>query len=131
MRIQYHSRMVNGHRHIWDVLKLVEMTRDFPVKNVALSDIKELDEDYWYDGDSPPPTPRSVAVHAMLIQACDMDYPIILDSKGRIMDGMHRCCRALIEKREHIQAVQFESDPEPHYIDEPFENLPQDAPVSL
>jgi len=131
MRQQYHSRMVDGRRYIWDVNRLVEMTRDFPVQNVLLSDVEDLDEDYWYDENSPAPTPRSVSVHAMLISQCDFQHPIILDAQGRIMDGMHRCCRALIEKRKSIQAVRFEVNPEPHYIDVPFEDLPNDEPVTL
>lgn len=102
MRQQYHSRMVDGRRYIWDVNWLIEQAQGLPANEIALCDIQELDEDYWYDDDSPPATPRSVAVHAMLIGQSDLDYPIILCSKGRVMDGMHRCCKALIEKRETI-----------------------------
>ncbi len=91
MRQQYHSRLINGQRCIWDVNKLVEAARDFPIKDISLSDIQELDEEYWYDEDSPPATPRSIAIHAMLISKCDLAHPIILCSQGRVMDGMHRC----------------------------------------
>ena len=131
MRKQYHSRVVNGQRYIWDVHKLVEASREFPVKDIPLGSIKELDGNHWYDSGSKPPTPREVAVHAKLIQECDMRYPIILSADSHVMDGMHRCCRALIEKAQFIKAVQFAVDPEPDYIDVALEDLPNDKPVTL
>ncbi|MFK7840405.1 MAG: hypothetical protein AB8B83_08760 [Bdellovibrionales bacterium] len=131
MRQQYHSRMVGHQLYIWDVQKLVEAAHGLAVAHIALNDIKELDEDYWYDAKSLPATPRSVAVHAMLMSQCDLDYPIILCEDGKIMDGMHRCCQALIEQRDSIKAVQFKNTPEPDYIDVNVKDLPHDAPVTL
>ena len=131
MRQQYHSRKTDDGLYIWDVHKLVEQSKALPIVDVPLSDIKELDENYWFDGDWPVLNVRNIAVHAMLIEQCNLDYPIILDSQGRIMDGMHRCCRALIDNQKTIKAVQFEEDPEPHYIDVPIETLPHDDPVEL
>lgn len=131
MRQQYHSRTVGGDRHTWDVNKLVEIAKGLPVKDVSLSEIKELDEVYWHDDSGAPATARNIAVHAMLIYQCDLDYPIILDAHGRIMDGMHRCCRALIEGRKTIKAVQFEENPEPHFINVEIADLPHDDPVVL
>jgi hypothetical protein len=32
------------------------------------------------------------------------------------MDGMHRACRALLEGRTGIPAVQFSNDPPPDYV---------------
>ena len=40
------------------------------------------------------------------------------------MDGMHRVCKALIEGRETITAVQFGQDPEPDYVGIPPDELP-------
>lgn len=42
------------------------------------------------------------------------------------MDGMHRVCKALLEDRTTITAVQFERDPEPDYIDADIEALTYD-----
>jgi len=53
-------------------------------------------------------------------------HPIILASDGRVMDGMHRVCKALNENRETISAVQFENDPEPDYIGVHPDDLPYD-----
>jgi hypothetical protein len=124
MRRQYHSRQVDGRNFIWDVHRLVELTKQFPVKEFSLSRIRELDECFWFDGT--PPTCREVAIHAKLIATTDLNHPIILSAEGRVMDGMHRVCKALLEGRETIAAVQFEENPAPDYIDADIEALPYD-----
>jgi len=62
MRKQYHSRLSDGRLLIWDVHRLVELAKALPVKTVACSSIRELDESFWFEGESP--TCREVAVHA-------------------------------------------------------------------
>jgi hypothetical protein len=69
-------------------------------------------------------TPRVVAAHVRLTNEVDVQYPIILGSDGRVMDGMHRVLRALVEGREFIDAVQFDVDPEPDYLDVMPHELP-------
>src|SRR5882757_874823 len=109
MRRQYHSRHIGGRNLIWDVHRLIELARHYPVRQVSLSRISELDECFWFDGVTA--TCRAVALHAKLIQETDMAHPIILSSEGRVMDGMHRVCRALIDNRttrseEHTSELQ-------------------------
>jgi hypothetical protein len=70
MRRQYHSRVVDRHTLIWDVHRLVELTRHHPVQQVALSSIAELDECFWFEGDAA--TCRAVALHTRLIQDTDL-----------------------------------------------------------
>lgn len=53
-------------------------------------------------------------------------YPIILGFDGRVMDGMHRVARALLEGRTTIKAVQFEDHPEPDYRNCHPDDLPYD-----
>ncbi len=72
--------------------------------------------------------PRAVARHAQLIADTDLRYPIILSANGRVMDGMHRVCKALLENRLTISAVQFVHDPEPDYVDIDLALLPYDDP---
>lgn len=124
MRQQYHLRIVDGHRHIWDVSRLLRLSRAFTVKHVPLSAIRELDEAYWFE--TGVPVCRAVALHAKLIMETDLSYPVILSSNGRIMDGMHRVCKALLEGRSTIAAVQFSVDPEPDYFDRDLDSLPYD-----
>jgi hypothetical protein len=64
--------------------------------------------------------------HARLIRDCDLSFPVILSSDGRVMDGMHRICQALLEGRSDIEAVRFLRDPEPDYIGIDPDDLPYD-----
>ena len=45
-------------------------------------------------------------------------YPIILGSDGRVMDGLHRIAKALLEGRTTIAAVKFEEPIDPDYHNE-------------
>lgn len=126
MRRQYHSTLVDGRNLIWDVHRLVELTRGYPVRAVPLASIAELDECFWFEGEAP--TCRAVAHHARLIHETDLTHPIILSASGRVMDGMHRVCKALLENRPTIAAVQFTRDPQPDYVDADVEALPYDEP---
>lgn len=125
MRKQYHLRLSDRGRLIWDVDRLVALTADLPRRQVPLHAIRELDEPYWF-GDDTRPTCRAVADHARLIQETDLRHPIILSADGRVMDGMHRIARAYLEGHATIEAVQFEVDPEPDYVDVDLEDLPYD-----
>ena len=128
-RKQYHSRRVGSDRHVWDVHRLIHAARDLPVRSVPLSEIAELDENWWYaDQDAHEggarPTPRSIAAHMALAKAADPAHPIILCADGRLMDGMHRIVRALAEGRTHIDAVRFPVTPEPDYVNVALDDLP-------
>lgn len=125
MRQQYHSVQTDNGLYVWDVNKLVKIIKDMPIIEVSLTDITELDEAYWHEeGGWKKPIARDIALHAKLIYETDLKYPIILHSNGRIMDGMHRCCKALILGHETIKAVKFEKDPEPDYINPNWDELP-------
>ncbi len=54
----------------------------------------------------------------------ELIYPIILSSDGRVMDGMHRVCKALLQGREEIEAVRFVHDPEPDFVGAEPDDLP-------
>lgn len=125
MRKQYHSRPSEKGRLIWDVHRLVALSTNLPRREVLLKDIRELDENYWFQDDMLP-TCRAVAEHAKLIDETDLQYPIILAGDGRVMDGMHRVAKAFMRGHQTIIAVQFTEDPEPDYIDVPLDDLPYD-----
>jgi hypothetical protein len=57
----------------------------------------------------------------------DLAFPVILSSDGRVMDGMHRICKALLQGLDDIEAVRFVEDPEPDYIGVHPDDLPYDA----
>lgn len=117
MRKQYHFRPSKDGLYAWDIDILIELCKNLPVKRVSLSDIKEFDENWWFSNTEDTPTCRAITEHFKLVQECDLSYPIILSSDGRLMDGMHRLCKAHLENRSHIDAYIFKVDPEPTYED--------------
>jgi hypothetical protein len=129
MRAQYHSRPSANGLRVWDVRKLVNLSRDLRREQVPLTAIRELDEAYW-GSESRPLTCREVADHTRLILECDLSFPVILSSDGRVMDGMHRICKAWLEGRSSIDAVRFVHDPEPDYIGVDPDDLPYDDDVA-
>lgn len=126
MRAQYHFRPSERGLLAWDVRRLVMLTQDLPVNSVSLVDIRELDRNYWYGQTTDNPTCRSIVEHCRLMLECDFAFPVILDSEGRVMDGMHRICRALLDGIDAVDAVQFPVDPEPDYVGRTPDELPYD-----
>ena len=114
MRKQYHFWPTERGYDAWDVDRLIRLSQDLPIERVALGSIWEIDTAYWFDG-SEQPTVRKVAEHARLIMETDLSYPVILGHDGRVMDGMHRIAKALLERRTEIEAVRFTAPLEPDY----------------
>lgn len=125
MRKQYHFRSSQRGLLAWDVDRLIQLTKGLPRIRVPLTAIRELDEPFWFsNGDVP--TCRAVATHARLMAEADLDFPIILSSDGRMMDGMHRVTKAIMLGHAFIDAVKFEGDPEPDFVGVAPEELPYD-----
>ena len=124
MRKQYHFRQVGDDTYIWDVHRLLEFSQNFQVKEVLLSEIKELNEAYWFPDTHP--TTQQIIEHIQLIQDADLKYPIILSADGRIMDGMHRVAKAKLLNYSTIQAVQFGTTPKPDFINVDADTLQYD-----
>ena len=91
---------------------------------VPVNEIRELDETFWYHGPSADPTCRSVADHAKLIEETSLEHPIILCPEGRVMDGMHRVCKAYMMGKETIKAKKLAVLPEPDFKNVPEDELP-------
>jgi hypothetical protein len=124
MRAQYHFRNSQKGLCAWDVHSLVQLSSTLVRERVPLSAIAELDEPYWAGEESQKLTCREVVEHARLMHESDLEFPVILSSDGRVMDGMHRICKALFEGRDDIEAVRFLQDPQPDYIGVDPRDLP-------
>jgi hypothetical protein len=115
VRKQYHLWPAERGFDAWDVDRLIELSRGLPVERVPIDSIREIDTDYWFGGSAEIPTVRKIAEHAKLIAEVDTSHPIILGHDGRVMDGMHRVARAILEGRAEIEAVRFPWPLEPDY----------------
>jgi hypothetical protein len=123
VRKQYHFWPGANGLDAWDVDRLVELCDGLPVEEVALDDIAEIDSVYWFD-EWQRPTVRKVIEHFRLVQDVDMSHPIILGPDGRVMDGMHRVARALLDGQSTIAAVRLSVLPEPDHRDCRPDELP-------
>ena len=124
IRAQYHFIERAEGLCAWDVRKLIELSRDFPVMPYKVAECPELESNHWYK--HVVPTPASIIEHAELIRDADLSYPIILGADDRVMDGMHRICKAVMEGLSEIPAVRFVEDPEPDYVGKLPSELPYD-----
>jgi hypothetical protein len=124
VRKQYHFWPGEHGLDAWDVDRLTELSRAFPVIEVQIASIAEVDSNYWFGDDFGDPTVRNVVEHMHLVQEVDPTFPIILGVDGRVMNGVHRIARALLEGRPTISAVRFDVHPEPDFRD----CLPEDLP---
>jgi hypothetical protein len=124
IRPQYHFRQSPVGLLSWDVRRLIRLSADLPIRQVPLTQVLELDENHWYSPATAIPSCRSVVEHCALIIQSDLSFPVILDQNGRVMHGMHRICKALMQGIATVSAVQFISDPEPDYVGREPESLP-------
>jgi len=124
IRKQYHFRESPGGFYAWDVGRLIKLSSDLEIREIALSEIGEIDENYWFDSGSDVPTCRRIIDHMHLINKADLAFPIILCPNLRIMDGMHRVAKALLQNRASIPAVTFTKLPQPDFVDVHPDELP-------
>lgn len=126
MRPQYHFRPSPRGLLAWDMRKIVEASAGLAPEPVQLTDIAELDEDWWF-AQNATPTPRAIAHHMKLVKQADRAYPIILDAEGRLMDGMHRIVQALLAGDTKIQAIRLPVTPAPDFIGIDPDDLPYET----
>ena len=124
MRTQYYFRRSPQGLCAWNVHRLIELSQKLPRELVPLASFRELDETHWANERAQQLTCREIVDHARLMLECELTFPIILSSDGRVMDGMHRVCKALLQGLSEIEAVRFVEDPEPDYIGVQPDDLP-------
>ena len=129
MRQQYHIRQVGEDTHVWDVNRLLRLHANVPTQAVALSQIAEIQQAYWFPNTHP--TTADIVEHMRLIEAADLAYPILMDAEGKLMDGMHRVAKALLAGHSHIHAQLLPQTPAPDFINVDVGSLPyDDSPIS-
>lgn len=117
MRKQYHFQPSENGFYAWDIDKLIEARKDLHIFEIDISTIKELDEDFWYNGENDIPIVSSIVDHMKLTHEVSLTYPIILSADHSLMDGIHRISKALFEGITKVRAVNFIKTPMPDYED--------------
>jgi hypothetical protein len=117
MRKQYHLWPTSTGFDAWDFDRLIRLSRGLPVHAVTVESVREVDTVYWFDNSTAAPTVRAVVEHARLMLDADLSFPVILGPDGRVMDGMHRIARAMLDGARTVSAVRFPALPEPDYRD--------------
>ena len=92
-----------------DMMLAYVNTHKHPITKVALKDLEpQLAENVW--GDWSPkdvlerPGLKKYAENAERIRKADLSYPILMSSKGVILDGYHRAAKALKEGHDSSKA---------------------------
>lgn len=95
--------------HKWSVARLFALTKDMPVMEVPIAAISVY---YTYE----KLTLRQMVTHLKAVLEADLDYPIILDEDGELMDGRHRIMKAMMSDATMIKIVKFDKNPVPCQI---------------
>ena len=123
IRKQYHFWPGENGLDAWDVDRLIELTRHLPVEQIAVASLPEIDSAYWFGGDARP-TVRAIVKHVRLMREVDLSLPVIIGPDNRVMDGMHRVARALLDGLATLPAVRLTALPPPDYTNCQPDDLP-------
>ena len=94
----------------WYVSNLIERTKekenviDFELDIWSLN----LDVNVWgeklsfYD----------IITHLRQINEVDVNFPVIVNEQGWVMDGWHRIAKSILHGKRYIKAVRFKKNPE-------------------
>lgn len=104
--INYKEQECSIGKNRWNVLRLIALSKDLEVMTIP---IKHLNILQVYDN----LTLKDFVGHIISVNNADLDYPIILDENGEIMDGRHRIMKALLNGIDCIKAVRFDENPKP------------------
>ena len=107
------GRFTDGNQ-VWKVTSLIYYVKkqklevfDLPLCGINLA------TRVWESGDLKI---KDFAKHWKRAAETDLDYPVILDDDGFIMDGWHRVAKALFLGLSTIKAVRFDETPACDYI---------------
>ena len=106
----------------WSVESLWEATKDNKVVNVGVHAFLRKDN-YWNIG-----TFKDLAYEMRAALEADYSFPIIVDTKGEVVDGAHRLVHAYIDGVEWVPAVTIRDDQWPPPVYDEYESVKERYP---
>ena len=104
----------NGEIYLWLTRRLWDLSKELPVYEYEVASFDSFEKDVWFASQHKP-TVNNVLEHYRKIEKANFEHPIILSHDGKILDGVHRICRAHLDGRKTIPAVRFLVDPGPDH----------------
>jgi len=86
-----------------DLIKAMQDLEKYPVEEKSVNELikKNKDEEPWiWEGHF---TFGEYIEHYDRALESDLSYPVIVDNKGKLLDGNHRLLKAYIEKKDKIK----------------------------
>ena len=96
-------------KKVWYVSRLIEKSKDLPVVEMPLSGL------CTHKLFPVSETMNDFVSHVKKVNEADLQYPIILDDEGFVMDGRHRIAKAILTGAETIKFVRFDVTPQPDF----------------
>ena len=99
-------------KHKWRVSRLIKLVENFKPFRIPLKHLNT------YDIYPKANSTQNYIYHVKSILDADLDFPIILDEEGCLMDGRHRIIKAMMNGERTVWAVRFDENPVPCEIEE-------------
>lgn len=93
-------------KHSWSVPRLIKLSESLQVFEAPIDALN-----VWNVYEKL--TLRDMVMHFNAVNNAKLDYPIILDEDGELMDGRHRIMKAMLLGHKTIKTVRFDENPEP------------------
>lgn len=103
--VSHKEQVIRIGKQEWSVARLIFLAKDLPVLEIPLDHLYVC---YWYENINL----RSMVSHMKAVLAADLQFPIILDEDGELLDGRHRVMKAMLEGAKTIKAVRFDVNPD-------------------
>ncbi len=116
MRLPPEHGYIEGDEHnlyYWKATTLWKSAENLPVEHMPLDSFDWTNENFQCGALSSPPLWRDIGDHTKRILAADLQYPVILNAQGNVMDGMHRILKCYAFGLPTVKAVRFTSNPPP------------------
>jgi hypothetical protein len=104
------TKEVDGEVLGWTDTTLWKAVEHLPPQTISVTRFP-LKFDIW----SKPGDQEELAGHLERILKADLDFPIILDSHGEILDGYHRLAKAMLMNHLRVRVVWLNPMPPPDF----------------